>query len=63
MKRREHVTFLLPFVDEFITERVSRTALHYIRLCLLVCQGYGGDLSSAKQIHVKTKIRDMEGKQ
>lgn len=54
---------LLPFVDQFICERVSRSTLHDIRLCLLVCQGYGGDLSAVKQTHVKMNKKINKTKQ
>ena len=48
-KRTQHTSSQgshnLPFVYEFICERISRLSLHDIGLCFFIGQGNGGDLT------------------
>ena len=49
IKRTQHTSSQgshnLPFVYEFICERISRLSLHDIGLCFFIGQGNGGDLT------------------
>lgn len=60
-RRGDHEQFL-PFVYEFIIERISRPSLHNIRLCIFIGQWYGRDLGSIKKftsiIQNKTNINE-----
>ena len=54
--------FWLPFVDQFVRERITGFAFHDVRFCFFVGERNGGDLGPDEKRNIETVVLDAEGR-